>query len=255
LKKEEAEELKMKLMEIGAEVVIEEEKERKETMPEQSKVNGQFLLEPEEEVMVDKTKTYFDLKLVRFDKKDRKVRMMVIKEVRAIGGLRMMEARELVDGAPTVIKKSLKKEEAEELKIKLTEIGAEVDIEEGKEPEEQAEATTPEQIKTVEPVLVESEEEVAADKIKTFFNLKLVGFDTKSRIKVMKEVRAIGGLKMREAKALVDGAPRVIKKGLKKEEAEELMTRLIKIGAEVEISDSNCNVSNYLMLSTYIPSQ
>jgi len=65
--------------------------------------------------------------------------------------------------------------------------------------EEQKEAML-EQIKVAKPILAESEEEVVEDEIKTSFDLKLVGFDRKSRIKVMKEVRAIGGLRMIEAK-------------------------------------------------------
>eukprot|EP00551_Chaetoceros_affinis_P005385 CAMPEP_0203665798 /NCGR_PEP_ID=MMETSP0090-20130426/2961_1 /ASSEMBLY_ACC=CAM_ASM_001088 /TAXON_ID=426623 /ORGANISM="Chaetoceros affinis, Strain CCMP159" /LENGTH=245 /DNA_ID=CAMNT_0050529483 /DNA_START=60 /DNA_END=797 /DNA_ORIENTATION=- len=70
---------------------------------------------------------------------------------------------------------------------------------------------------------------------KTHFDLKLSGFDAKSKIKVIKEVRAISGLGLKEAKELVEGVPKVVKKDLKLEEAEELKKRLEDIGATVEL--------------------
>jgi len=70
---------------------------------------------------------------------------------------------------------------------------------------------------------------------KTAFDLKLTGFDAKSKIKVIKEVRAITSLGLKEAKALVDGAPTTVKKDIKQEEADELKTRLEAVGATIEI--------------------
>ena len=52
----------------------------------------------------------------------------VIKEVRAITGLGLKEAKELVDGAPNTIKEAATKAEAEEIKAKLEEAGAEVEL-------------------------------------------------------------------------------------------------------------------------------
>lgn len=52
----------------------------------------------------------------------------VIKEVKAITGLGLKEAKDMVDGAPTVIKEGVAKEEAEELKKKLEEAGASVNL-------------------------------------------------------------------------------------------------------------------------------
>lgn len=52
----------------------------------------------------------------------------VIKEVRALTGLGLKEAKDLVDGAPSTIKESVSKEEAESIKTKLTEAGAEVEL-------------------------------------------------------------------------------------------------------------------------------
>lgn len=70
---------------------------------------------------------------------------------------------------------------------------------------------------------------------KTSFDLKLQGFDAKSKIKVIKEVRAIAGLGLKDAKEMVEGAPATVKKGLKKEEAEELKAKLEELGATVEV--------------------
>ena len=55
-----------------------------------------------------------------------------------------------------------------------------------------------------------------------------------NKIAVLKEVRAITGLGLREAKDLVDGAPKPIKEGVKKEEAEEMKKKLEEAGATVE---------------------
>jgi large subunit ribosomal protein L7/L12 len=70
---------------------------------------------------------------------------------------------------------------------------------------------------------------------KTIFDLKLIGFDAKAKIKVIKEVRSIGGLGLKEAKELVEGAPKVIQKDLKQDKAEELKAKLEAVGAQVEI--------------------
>jgi large subunit ribosomal protein L7/L12 len=55
------------------------------------------------------------------------------------------------------------------------------------------------------------------------------------KIQVIKEVRAITGLGLKEAKALVDGAPAPVKEGVSKEEAEGIKTQLEEAGAIVEI--------------------
>lgn len=77
------------------------------------------------------------------------------------------------------------------------------------------------------------QEEVVEEK--TTFDLKLTGFDAKSKIKVIKEVRSIAELGLKEAKELVEGAPKIIKKDLKKEEAEELQKKLEEVGATIEV--------------------
>jgi large subunit ribosomal protein L7/L12 len=79
----------------------------------------------------------------------------------------------------------------------------------------------------------EQAEEVVEEK--TIFDLKLVGFDAKAKIKVIKEVRAISGLGLKEAKEMVESAPKVLQKDLKPERAEELKAQLEAVGAVVEI--------------------
>lgn len=79
----------------------------------------------------------------------------------------------------------------------------------------------------------EGETEEKAEK--TAFDLKLTSFDAKSKIKVIKEIRAITGLGLKEAKELVEGAPKVLKKDIKMAEAEELKAKLEEAGAVVEI--------------------
>ena len=71
---------------------------------------------------------------------------------------------------------------------------------------------------------------------KTAFDLKLTGFDAKSKIKVIKEIRGITGLGLKEAKEMVEGAPKVVKKEIKMEEAEELKAKLEAVGATCEIA-------------------
>jgi large subunit ribosomal protein L7/L12 len=55
------------------------------------------------------------------------------------------------------------------------------------------------------------------------------------KINVIKEVRAISGLGLKEAKDIVEGAPKTLKEGVKKEEAEALKAQLEAAGAKVEL--------------------
>ena len=77
--------------------------------------------------------------------------------------------------------------------------------------------------------------EAPAEEEKTEFNvvLKAVG---DQKIKVIKAVREITGLGLKEAKELVDNAPKPVKENVSKEEAEEIKAKLTEVGAEVEIS-------------------
>ena len=70
---------------------------------------------------------------------------------------------------------------------------------------------------------------------KTEFDLGLVGFDAAQKIKVIKVVREATGLGLAEAKAMVEAAPKAIKEGISKEDAEALKAKLEEVGAKVEL--------------------
>jgi len=69
---------------------------------------------------------------------------------------------------------------------------------------------------------------------KTEFTVVLAGVGEK-KIQVIKEVRAITGLGLKEAKDLVDGAPKPVKEGITKAEADEIKKKLEDAGASVEL--------------------
>ena len=68
---------------------------------------------------------------------------------------------------------------------------------------------------------------------KTEFDVVLTGFDAAAKIKVIKVVREITGLGLAEAKAAVEGAPKALKEGASKEDAEALKAKLEEAGAKV----------------------
>lgn len=74
----------------------------------------------------------------------------------------------------------------------------------------------------------------AAADAKTDFDVVLVDAGS-SKIGVIKAVREITGLGLKEAKAMVDEAPKTIKEGVSKDDAEALKTKLTEAGAEVEL--------------------
>ncbi len=69
---------------------------------------------------------------------------------------------------------------------------------------------------------------------KTEFDVILAAFG-ENKIGVIKEVRAITGLGLKEAKDLVEGAPKAVKEGIAKEEAEKIKKQLEDAGAKVEL--------------------
>ena len=74
-----------------------------------------------------------------------------------------------------------------------------------------------------------------ADDADAEVNVVLASVPADKKIAVLKEVRAITGLGLKEAKDLVDGAPKAIKEGVKKEEAEAIKKQLEAAGATVEV--------------------
>jgi large subunit ribosomal protein L7/L12 len=74
----------------------------------------------------------------------------------------------------------------------------------------------------------------AAAEEKTEFDVVLITTGD-NKIKVIKAVREITGLGLKEAKEIVDGAPKTIKEGVSKDEAEDMKSKLEEVGATVEV--------------------
>ena len=74
----------------------------------------------------------------------------------------------------------------------------------------------------------------AQEEEKTDFDVILTSFGSQ-KIQVIKVVRAVTGLGLKEAKDLVEGAPKPVKEGIPKEEAEDVKSKLEEVGAEVEL--------------------
>ena len=82
--------------------------------------------------------------------------------------------------------------------------------------------------------VAEAKEE--APKEKTHYDVELTAFDAASKIKVIKEVRSLLGLGLKEAKEVVEGVPSWLKKDLVKEEADNLKEKLESLGATVRLA-------------------
>jgi large subunit ribosomal protein L7/L12 len=76
--------------------------------------------------------------------------------------------------------------------------------------------------------------EAAAEEEKTEFDVVLSAIGEK-KLQVIKVVRAITGLGLKEAKDLVEGAPKAVKEGIAKEDADEIKKKLEEVGATVEV--------------------
>ena len=74
----------------------------------------------------------------------------------------------------------------------------------------------------------------AAAEEKTEFSVMLTGAGD-NKVNVIKVVRAVTGLGLKEAKDLVDGAPKPVKEGVEKKEAEDILKQLTEAGAKAEI--------------------
>ena len=74
----------------------------------------------------------------------------------------------------------------------------------------------------------------AAAEEKTEFDVVLANAGA-NKIKVIKVVRELTGLGLKEAKEIVDGAPKTLKEGVSKEEAEDMKAKLAEVGATIEV--------------------
>lgn len=78
---------------------------------------------------------------------------------------------------------------------------------------------------------VEEEEAAPAQQEKTLFNLKLQSFDAAAKPKVIKEIKSMLGLSLVDSKKFVESAPKLMKEGVPKEEAEKMVEMLKALGA------------------------
>lgn len=83
-------------------------------------------------------------------------------------------------------------------------------------------------------VVVAAGPAAAAEEEKTEFDVELTEVGAE-KVKVIKVVREVTGLGLKEAKDTVDGAPKVLKEGASKEEAEEIKKKLEEVGAKVTL--------------------
>jgi large subunit ribosomal protein L7/L12 len=75
----------------------------------------------------------------------------------------------------------------------------------------------------------------AAAEEQTEFNIILKAFDESKKIAVIKEVRVVTGLGLKEAKDLVEGAPKPLKEGVSKEDAAKIKEQITAVGGTVEV--------------------
>jgi large subunit ribosomal protein L7/L12 len=80
---------------------------------------------------------------------------------------------------------------------------------------------------------VEEDEPAPVVQEKTLFNLKLQSFETGAKPKVIKEVKSMLGLSLVDSKKFVESAPKMMKEGVPKEEAEKIVEALKALGAVV----------------------
>jgi large subunit ribosomal protein L7/L12 len=80
---------------------------------------------------------------------------------------------------------------------------------------------------------VEEDEPAPAAQEKTLFNLKLQSFEPTSKPKVIKEIKSMLGLSLVDSKKFVESAPKMMKEGVPKEEAEKILETLKALGAVV----------------------
>lgn len=85
------------------------------------------------------------------------------------------------------------------------------------------------------PAAVEEEEAAPAKEEKTLFNLKLESFDAAAKPKIIKEIKSMLGLSLVDSKKFVESAPKMMKEGVAKEEAEKIIETLKGLGGVVKM--------------------
>ncbi len=81
----------------------------------------------------------------------------------------------------------------------------------------------------------EEEEEAPKQEEKTLFNLKLESFEATAKPKIIKEIKSMLGLSLVDSKKFVESAPKLMKEGVPKEEAEKIIETLKGLGGVVKM--------------------
>jgi len=82
---------------------------------------------------------------------------------------------------------------------------------------------------------VEEEEAAPAQQEKTLFNLKLESFEAGAKPKIIKEIKSMLGLSLVDSKKFVESAPKMMKEGVPKDEAEKIIAALKELGGKVSM--------------------
>jgi len=82
---------------------------------------------------------------------------------------------------------------------------------------------------------VEEEEVAPAQQEKTLFNLKLESFEAGAKPKIIKEIKSMLGLSLVDSKKFVESAPKMMKEGVPKDEAEKIIAALKELGGKVSM--------------------
>ena len=93
----------------------------------------------------------------------------------------------------------------------------------------------PAQAQAAAPALVEEEEAAPKQEEKTLFNLKLESFDAAAKPKIIKEIKSMLGLSLVDSKKFVESAPKLMREGVPKEEAEKIIETLKGLGGVVKM--------------------
>ena len=93
----------------------------------------------------------------------------------------------------------------------------------------------PAQAQAAAPAPVEEEEAAPKQEEKTLFNLKLDSFDAAAKPKIIKEIKSMLGLSLVDSKKFVESAPKLMREGVPKEEAEKIIETLKGLGGVVKM--------------------
>ena len=184
-------------------------------------------------------------------------KLNVVKAVKSITGYGLKEAKELVDSAPSVIAEDVTEDEALSIAAMLEETGAEVSLE---CPESEGDAETETESPCSATVSISGDvdasvlddvtllledagcgvsvvtDDEGADATEECDSYQVVlSSPGGAKLNVVKAVKSITGLGLKEAKELVDRAPSVIREGLTLEEAESIESQLEGVGAEATV--------------------